>query len=240
MTTTVDRTTTAVATTAERAVEPGTALRRRVTGAAFVGAGVITMSGIVATPFEKSSRTADYLTSLVDHPRQAIVAAVLLHFGYLLFVPASYAMARLARRGAPVLSAIGAVLATLGVGLSGLLVTDLYDLSIGLHSGTAGGVPTSEMQGVPFAPLGFVTIGLLTAVGSMIGLAVLAIGLRRARLAPLWPALAIIVGFGLAFGAHEQWRNLAGFGVMTSGIVALGVVVLRMSDERFAGGSDPR
>lgn len=238
MTTTLDRT--PVATGTEPTVEPGTTLRRRATGAAFVGAGVVTMAGIVATPFEKSSATADYLTSLVDHPRQAIVAATLLHFGYLLFVPASYTMARLARRGARTLSAIGVVLATLGVGLSGLLVTDLYDLSIGLHSGTTGGVPTSEMTDVPFAPLGFIAIGMLTAVGSLIGLVLLAVAMRRARLAPLWPALAMLAGFATAFGAHEMWRNLIGFGALCTGIVALGVVVLRMGDERFDRGSDPR
>lgn len=238
MTTTVDRT--VAATTAEPAVEPGTTLRRRATGLSLIGAGVITITGIVATPFEHGSSTSDYLASLVGHPRQAMVAAVLLHFGYLLFVPGTFVMARLARRGARKLSAIGVVLASLGVGLSGLLVTDAYDLSIGLNQGTTAGVPISELHGVPLAPLVMVSMGLLTSIGSTLGLVLVAVAMRRARLAPLWPSIAMFAGLALAFGAHEQWRAVTGFGVMCAGIAAMGVTVLRMSDARFDRGSDPR
>jgi hypothetical protein len=221
-------------------IEPGTTLRRRAAGAAFLGAAAITMAGILATPFENGSSESAYLKSLADHPKQAMVAAVLLHFGYLLFVPAAFAMARLARRGARKLSSIGIVLAVLGSGLSGLLVTDLYDLSIAQHAGVTGGVPISNMDGVPLAGLGFLTMGLLTSLGMTVGLALLAAAMWRARLAPVWPAIAIVAGFTVSFGAHSLLRTAIGFAATCVAIAFLGITVLRMGDDRFAYGSDAR
>ena len=220
--------------------EPGTALRRRATGAAFVGAAAITLAGILATPFENGDDEASYLRSLVEHPKQAIVAAILLHFGYLLFVPAAFAMARLARRGARKLTAVGTVFAVLGSGLSGLLVTDLYDLSIAQHAGVTGGVPISNMDDVALAPLGFLTMGMLSSLGMTLGLVLLALAMWRARLAPVWPAIGIFAGFAASFGAHDLLRTAAGFGVMCVSMAFLGITVLRMPDLRFEYGSDPR
>jgi hypothetical protein len=206
----------------------------------MIGAGAISLAGFLATPWEGSSGTSAYLTSLADHPRQAIIAATLLHFGYLLFVPTAFALARLARRGAPRMATVGITLAVLGSGLSGLLVTDMYDLSIARHIGTTAGVPTSEMTDVPAAALGFISIGALTAFGTILGLALLAGAMRRARLAPLWPSLAIVAGFASAFGGHTMVRSCGGFALVAVAIAYLGVRVLRMSDERFGYGSDPR
>ena len=238
MTATLDRIT--VPTVPAVVAEPGTTLRRRVTGATFLGAAAVTMAGILATPFENGSGETAYLKSLASHPKQAVVAAVLLHFGYLLFVPAAFAMARLARRGARKLAAVGITLAVLGSGLSGLLVTDLYDLSIARHAGIAGGAPISNMDGVPLAGLGFLTMGLLTSLGMTLGLVVLAAAMRRARLAPVWPAIAIFAGLAVGFGAHTLLRTAIGFGAMCVAIAFLGIRVLRMSDERFGYGADPR
>ena len=220
--------------------EPGTTTRRRAGAAALLGAATISMAGILTTPFENGSGETTYLKSLVNHPKQAVVAAVLLHFGYLLFVPAAFVMARLARRGARKLASVGIVLAVLGSGLSGLLVTDLYDLSVARHAGVVGGAPISNMDGVPLAGLGFVTMGMLTSLGMVVGLVLLAAAMRRARLAPLWPSIAIFAGFAVGFGAHTLLRTAAGFGAICVALAFLGIKVLRMSDERFAYGSDPR
>lgn len=240
MTATLDRPSTVPADDPVTVAEPGTTFRRRVAGATFVGAAAITMAGILATPFEHGSSEKAYLQSLVDSPKQAMIAAILLHFGYLLFVPASFTMARLARRGARKLAGIGITLAVLGAGLSGLLVTDLYDLSIARHAGTSGGVPISNMTGVPLAGLGFVTMGMMTALGATLGLTFLAGAMRRARLAPLWPSMAIFVGLAIGYGAHSLTRTAIGFGLMCAGIAFIGLKVLRMSDQRFAYGSDAR
>jgi hypothetical protein len=220
--------------------EVGTKLRRRATGAAFLGAAAITMAGILVTPFENGTSETAYLKSLVAHPKQAMIAAVLLHFGYLLLVPAAFAMARLARRGARKLTAVGISLAVLGSGLSGLLVTDLYDLSVAQHDGVVGGAPISNMDGVPFAPFAIVSMAFLTSIGLMAGLTLLSLAMWRSRLAPVWPPIAIVGGFAAAFGAHDLLRTAIGFGALCVAIAFLGITVLRMSNERFAYGSDSR
>ena len=220
--------------------EEGSTLRRRAAGGVFLASAALTFAGILATPWENGSSTSAYLKSLADNPRQALIAAVLLHFGYLLFVPGCFVMARLARRGARKLSNVGISFAVLGCGLSGLLVTDMYDLSIARHLGTTAGVPVSEMKGVPLAPLGFISMGMLTAVGATLGLVLLGIAMFRAQLAPLWPALAILIGFGVGFGAHGMVRATAAFASICVGIAFYGITVLRMSDDRFEYGSDPR
>jgi len=244
MTTTLDRASTKPSTTVPvppvTVAEPGTRLRRRVAAGTFIGAAGITMAGILATPFEGKAGEDVYLRTLAAHPRQTIVAAVLLHFGYLLFVPVAFTMARLARRGAGKLSAVGITLAVLGSGLSGLLVTDIYDLSIARHVGAVAGSPISDMKDIPMVGLGVVTMAALTSMGMIVGLVVLAGAMRRARLAPLWPTVAILVGFFSAFGAHDMLRTCVGFGAVCVGLAFLGVKVLRMSDERFAYGSDAR
>jgi hypothetical protein len=244
MTTMLDRTTSSptdsVPVQPVTVAETGTRLRRRVAAGTFFGAAVLSMAGILATPFEGKAGEAVYLKSLMDHPKQAMIAATLLHFGYLLFVPAAFVMARLARRGARKLSYAGISLAVLGSGLSGLLFTDLYDLSIARHVGTTVGSPISEMQGVPLAGLAIVSMALLSSVGMTFGLTLLAGAMRRARLAPIWPAIGVFAGFATAFGAHGFVRSVIGFALMLSSVGYLGVKVLRMSDERFAYGSDPR
>lgn len=244
MTATLDRTITGSAGSIPvqpvTVAESGTRLRRRVAAGTFFGAAVLSMAGILATPFEGKAGEAVYLKSLMAHPKQAMIAATLLHFGYLLFVPASFVMARLARRGAKKLSYAGITLAVLGSGLSGLLFTDLYDLSIARHVGTTVGSPISEMQGVPFAGVAVVSMALLSSVGMTFGLSLLAGAMRRARLAPIWPSIGVFAGFLTAFGAHGLIRSATGFGLMCASIGYVGVKVLRMSDERFAYGSDPR
>ena len=52
-----------------------------------------------------------------------LLAAVVLHFGYLLLIPAAFALVHLARCGARRLTYTGLVLSVLGAGLSGLLVS---------------------------------------------------------------------------------------------------------------------
>ena len=59
------------------------------------------------------------------------IAALLLHFGYLLLLPAALGIMHLARRSTPKVAHIGGILAVIGLAtLPGLLVTDYYDLAL--------------------------------------------------------------------------------------------------------------
>ena len=213
--------------------EPGVTLRRRAGGAVMIGAGALSLAGFLLTPWEHGSTTRDYLESLTGSPVQAMLAASVLHFGYVLFVPTAFVLSRLARRRAPKLSATGLVLAVLGSGLSGLVVTDIYDLSIGLHVGESAGAPVSEMTNVPGAPVAFIAMGLTTLLGTVIGLTLLALAAWRAQVAPVWPAVGIIAGFVGSYG-HDGVRACISFAVVAVSLAFLGLRVLQMSDEEFA------
>src|SRR5262245_8966237 len=124
----IDSPTVAVHAAAEDAVEPGTRLRRRASAIAAFGAAGLGLAGFLSCNWENAAGQTAYLQSLIDAPTQSMISMVLLHYGYLLFVPLAFVLARLARRGSPWLAGIGLVLSILGAGLSGFLVTDAYDL----------------------------------------------------------------------------------------------------------------
>src|SRR5262245_59042019 len=98
--------------------------------ALFLGP-LITLAGMAATPWEDEATTTSYHDALAAHPGQAELAALLLHFGYLLLLPAALGIMHLARRASPKLAHIGGTLAVIGLAtLPGLLVTDFYDLAL--------------------------------------------------------------------------------------------------------------
>ena len=56
---------------------------------------------MLATPWEDEATTASYHDALAAHAGQAELAATLLHFGYLLLLPAALGIMHLARRASP-------------------------------------------------------------------------------------------------------------------------------------------
>ena len=54
----------------------------------------------------------------------------MLHYGFLLLLPAAFTLVHLARRRARKTSLVAMVLAGLGAGLSGLVAVDAYDVAL--------------------------------------------------------------------------------------------------------------
>jgi hypothetical protein len=234
MTTTepVAPTTTDIGTVGAEALERGTRLRRVASGSAIVASAVITMAGVLTANWENGDTTAEYLQSLREAPFMSLVSMVLLHYGYLLFVPTAFVLARIARHRAPRLAAVGFVLSVLGAGLSGLLVTDAYDLSIAQNLPADTGVTVSEGA----ASAGMFAIALPTVFGTVIGMSVLFAAMWRARWISWLPVITVVAGWVVGFGAHTLLRAGTGFALVCIALVAVGVRVLRMSDREFATG----
>lgn len=235
-TTTPTTTTTTPPATATPSVPPhGTAwvaLRRRAAGLSMIGAGLVGLAGFVTAPWEDGSTTAAYLHSLTAHPTQAMISMTILHYGYLLFVPTAFVLARLARRHSPKLAATGLALAVLGSGLSGLLVTDAYDLSIAQHLPMHTAVAVSN--GVPGGEM--IAVGLSTVFGTMLGLVLLLVAMWRARWTSPLPAVAMLAGWVLSFQAHGAVRACTGFALVAVSLTLIGVRVLRARDTEFEHG----
>jgi hypothetical protein len=214
------------------ALEPGTGLRRHASANAAFGAGAVGLAGMLTCNWEEGPGTATYLQSLIDRPTQSMISMVLLHYGYLLFVPVAFVLARLSRRRSPRLAAIGLVLCVLGSGLSGFLVTDAYDLSIGQHLPMDTAVRVSE--GV--SPSAGLAMMVPTVFGAILGLVVLMVAMCRARWVSLLPAVLMLAGWVLGFGAHDLLRAGTGYGLVAMAFAAIGVRILRMSNREFADG----
>ena len=73
----------------------------------LIAAPLLVLAGMAATPWEDENTTSAYHDALAAHPDQALVAAMLLHFGFLLLLPASLGMMHLARGAAPKLAHVG-------------------------------------------------------------------------------------------------------------------------------------
>jgi hypothetical protein len=229
---TVTPTTPTAAPLAEAAPDRGRRLRRRTAGASIIGAGVLTLAGFLTAPWENGATEADYLDSLTGHPTQAMLSMIVLHFGYLLLVPFAFVAARLARRGAPKLAAAGLVLGVLGSGLSAVVLTDAYDLAI------AQNVPLAEALRIEdgMSVAGFMAIGLTSVVGTVLGSVLLTAALWRARWTSWLPAVAMLAGWAVGYGAHDLVRACSGAALVALSLVAVGVRVLRSTDEQFDTG----
>jgi hypothetical protein len=215
------------------AAEGSIRLRRTAAGLTIVASGVIIFAGYLATPYGRSSAEIAQLRTVAAHPMQTQVAAVLLHFGYLLLVPTAFALVHLARRGARRLSYTGLVLSVLGAGLSGLLVTDFFSLALAqqLPLATAARVSEAAKQ----YGLG-VLIAKPSALAAVLGLVLLAAAAWRARWVSWWPAAVLFVGWVVAISGDTLVRAGVGSGLVLVGLAALGVRVLRMSDGEWEEG----
>ena len=213
-------------------IEPGTRTRRLGSATAAFGAAGLGLAGFLSCNWEQSAGTAAYLQSLTAKPTQSMISMTLLHYGYLLFVPLAFVLARLSRQCSPWLAAIGLVLSVLGSGLSGFLVTDAYDLSIGQNLPIEMAVKVSE--GV--SAIAGLAMGLPTALGAITGLVVLMAAMWRARWISLAPAVLMLAGWGLSFGAHTLLRAGSGYALVALALVAVGVRIARMTDREFADG----
>lgn len=219
--------------TAAPTTDRGRRVRRIAGGASIIGAGVITLAGYLTAPWEGGATQAEYIRSLTDHPASSMLSMILLHFGYLLLVPTAFVLARLARQRAPWLAGIGLTFAVLGSGLSAVVLTDAYDLSLGQHLTMAQALAVENGMSIP----GFIAIGLTSTVGTIVGSVLLMVALWRAKWASWLPAVATLAGWAVAYGAHDFVRACTGAALITIGLVAVGVRVLRSSDEQFATGT---
>lgn len=202
---------------------------RRVGGAlSLVASGTLVFASLVMIPYQNETH-AQYLQTGVDHTSNILWAAVVLHFGYLLLVPAAFTLIRLARRRNPRTSIVATVLSGLGMGLSGIVVVDFYDVAL------ANALPADEALRI-FDLAGSYGQGALVAAPSVIGMA-LGINLAvyvawRAGAIPVYPLVLSVVGWLVfTFFSGDAWLPSVGTGLVAIGLAWAGGIVLRMPDQ---------
>jgi hypothetical protein len=218
----------------EPAVAPSTELApltrfRRVGGAlSLLASGTLVFASLAMIPYQNET-PAEYLQTGVDHTTNILWAAVVLHFGYLLLVPAAFTLIRLARRRNPKMSIVAWILSGLGMGLSGIIVVDFYDVAL------ANALPADEALRI-FDLAASYGQGALIAAPSVIGMA-LGINLAlyvawRAGATPIYPLVLNVVGWLVfTFFSGDAWLPSVGSSLVAIGLAWAGVIVWKMRDE---------
>lgn len=148
-------------------------------------------------------------------------------------IPATVAVAWVARRGAPRLTTAGAFIALTGfftgIALLGGVETPAL-VTVQHHlDPTAMAALDKAMTGEPL--LGVAS--LLFIVGVVFGLGLLGGALRRSRSVPAWAAYAVMLGG--ATHPFIPWSAGQGIGLLVAavGLVAVSAALLRMPDDEF-------
>ena len=207
---------------------------RIVAAVALILGPIVVLAGMIATPWEDEATTASYHDALAAHASQAEIAATLLHFGFVLLLPAALGLMHLARRATPKLAHIGGILAVVGLAtLPGLLVTDFYDLAL------AQALPRAQSVAIADAAAG--GLGrrahghLRRSRRCSSGSSSLVVAAVRAGVAKCWMPFALAIGWLLPFVVRHRARP-GGRRRLADPRRArpVGVKVARMSDQAWA------
>ena len=206
---------------------------RLVAAVALILGPIVVLAGMIATPWEDEATTASYHDALAANASQAELSATLLHFGFVLLLPAALGLMHLARRATPKLAHIGGLLAVLGLTtLPGLLVTDFYDLAL------AQALPRAESVEIADAAQGGWAAALMGISGFMptfFGMVVLSIAAVRAGVAKAWMPVVLTLGWLAPFVTGTGLvPAVIGASLLLVALGPIGVKVARMSDQAWA------
>jgi hypothetical protein len=206
---------------------------RLIAAFALIVGPLVVLAGMIATPWEDEATTASYHDALAAHPGQAEIAATLLHFGYLLLLPAALGIMHLARRASPKLAHIGGLLSVLGLAtLPGLLVTDFYDLALAQHLPREQSVLISDATQDSWAAA---VMGLSAIAPMFFGLIILMVAASRAGITQRWAPVASAIAWLLPFVSGTGLiPAVAGATIILGMFGAIGLKVARMSDQAWA------
>jgi hypothetical protein len=209
--------------------------RRRAGVVSLAGAALFTLAGFLVEPWgSRPGDLAEYQAFLV-HPTRAVVAAVLLHLGYLLFAPAAFALLPLVVRRGRRPGHIGIVFAVLGAGESGILVIDFYNLAISRAIGADHAVALASHQQDVLSGVAF--LALPSTVGMALGAILLAFAIWRARVVALWVPVVTTLGMlGLVLLATTFVPAVAACALVAVGLLAQAWALARTPDVVYASG----
>jgi len=187
----------------------------------------------ILTPVEGDASFKESVTAFEAH-RQLMEALMWVDAVFVVtLIPATFAVAWVARRGAPRLTTVGAVIALSGF-LAGIallggvetpaLVTVQHDLDVTAIAALDDALHHEPLLGIA---------SMMFIVGIVFGLGLLGAALWRSGNAPAWMGIALLIG-----GAtHPFIPNHIGQGigllVAAAGFAGASVALLRMSNDEF-------
>ena len=207
--------------------------RRTLAGICLIIQPFLNLISVAISP-QQSTDTSEQLAMIGAHPTRFLIANILDLLWLLLVIPAVLGLLHLLRSGGALLGHIGCGLVLAGaVGAAAYRGVNLGQLQVVESALNQGQLLTAFAQ----PSLGSLVVMLISAIGLVIGYALLAVGLWRTRAAPRG-ASGLIVAFlvvdivGLVAGGNKGVLLVA-HTLLLVGLGWIGVKILMMSNAQW-------
>jgi hypothetical protein len=207
--------------------------RKMLAGACMVMAPLFLLAAMVVHPASDMDE-ATQVATIADNLDAWYAAHLLALIAIVLMVPALLGLMHMLRERQVTLGHVGGGLAMLGLlALTGIVAIELVMWQMAGAGDTSEAVAllerVTETAGIliPFALMSF---------GFALGMALLAVGLYRARAVQSWMAVSVGVGaivFGFGIATAMNWVTIVAAAFLVVGLGAIGRMVLRETDEAW-------
>jgi hypothetical protein len=222
-----------------RTAAPPRDLRRfwRVVLAAALPLGPLAVAVSFATqPYANSDDTPAVLAAILADPLTNLRLALGLVAPGLLVI-GSLTAGHLARRGAPVLATVATTINVVAYSMLAAASSSDFMLVAAGHAGIDPATISAVLAAMENDVVPSIALGLFVP-GHVLGMILLAVALRRARVLPRWAAVVLGISQPIHFLAFVVLENqyvdaLAGWGFTAVGFAATAVALLRTPDERW-------
>ena len=214
------------------------AFRRTVVGLCLVLGPLLLLVATFVIPDEGEEEAEEYLATIADETGRAEAGAILFYLGFVLLTVGIFGIIHLLRNRAVVLGHIGGVLAVVGaISFAALVATTFYDIALAES-------PDREAAVAIYDSLedtaGFFVVLIPALIGTALGLLLLAIGLWRARIAPVWVPIVVLAGLVLVSIGTDLVPVAIGNALLLAALGYVGAKVLGMGNDEWERGPDPR
>jgi hypothetical protein len=207
--------------------------RKMVAGACMVVAPFVLLVAMIIHPASDMDE-ASQVATIADNLDAWYVAHLLAFVSIALVLPAVLGLMHMLRERQVALGHVGGGLAILGLlAFTGLVAMELVLWQMAGAGNTAETVALLERLN---ETAGIVIPFVLLSFGFALGMAVLAVGLYRARAVQSWMAVFVAVGailFGFAVATAMNWLAIVAAAFLVVGLGAIGRMVLRETDEAW-------
>ena len=174
------------------------------------------------------------LSAIAANSTRFRVAAALEFVTALPMIPAVIGLMHLLARRKPVLGAVGGVISLAGVVALGAFV-ELHLLALEMSTPGLNRAAMSEFAAHRLDGFGPFAVPILLVLLMPLGLLLLAIGLKRANLVPLWAPLLVGVHILIHFGVETELGEAGSHFVLAVALALIGWRVHRMSASEWNG-----
>ncbi|MFC4060470.1 hypothetical protein ACFOWE_19370 [Planomonospora corallina] len=210
------------------------AFRRWAAGVSLVLAPLCLLLGMIVDPLEPG---IDDPLGYADNPVATGISATLLHYAWVLWVPGVIGMVHLVRRRGVVLANVAGAVTVLGlINFSSLMISDFFDIAAYRMFTVEEAHKLMNDAAQPAMIIAWQVPGM---IGSFLGLVLVAVAYAWGGRAGWWFPAAVPAGIVIWLVGAANWNLWLGYSgpaILIAAFGAVGVAMIRMSDEEWNPG----